>query len=202
MKKGIVFVVSGPSGAGKSTIIKEALKNNRRIRFSISATTRKKRRGEQNGVHYFFVPEKKFKEMIRKDQFLEWAKFQNNFYGTPRAFVQETIERGFDCIMDIDVQGALQVMKKVKDAVFIFIAPKSLSVLKHRLFKRKTEGPNIVEKRLLTAHKEMQCIDMYDYFVINEKLIDAVNETNHIIMAERNRVSRNSEITARLKQKI
>lgn len=202
MKKGIIFVISGPSGAGKSTIIKEIERHDKNIKFSVSATTRGRRRGEKEGINYFFVTKPKFKEMINDHKFIEWAKFQNNYYGTPESFIKDTVKNGFDCIMDIDVQGALQVKNKIKDAIFIFITPKSISVLKKRLLSRKTEDGDIIEKRLLTAHKEMQYIDMYDYFVINDKLENAVKDIRSIIKAERCKTFRDSETVKVLKQKI
>lgn len=202
MKKGIIFVISGPSGAGKSTIIKEIERHDKNIKFSVSATTRRRRRGEKEGINYFFVTKPKFKEMIKDHKFIEWAKFQNNYYGTPESFIKDTVKNGFDCILDIDVQGALQVKNKIKDAIFIFITPKSISVLKKRLLNRKTEDGDIIEKRLLTAHKEMQYIDMYDYFVINDELEKAVKDIKSIIKAERCKTFRDPEIVKVLKKKI
>lgn len=202
MEKGIVFVVSGPSGAGKSTIIKELERYDRKIKFSVSATTRAHRRGEKEGVNYFFVMEQKFKKMIDGHEFIEWAKFQGNYYGTPKKFIEDTINLGFDCILDIDVQGALQIKEKMEEAIFIFIAPKSIAVLKRRLFKRSTEDESVIKKRLLLAHKEMQYIDMYDYLVINDDLKTAVKDIKSVINAERCRTFRKLEMTTALKNKI
>lgn len=202
MEKGIVFVVSGPSGAGKSTIIKELEKYDRKIKFSVSATTRVRRRGEAEGVNYFFVTEQKFKKMVDDNEFIEWAKFQGSYYGTPKKFIEDTVNSGFDCILDIDVQGALQIKEKMKEAIFIFIAPKSIAVLKRRLFKRSTEDESVIKKRLLIAHKEMQYIDMYDYFIINDDLETAVKDIKSVINAERRRTFRKPCVAAALKNKI
>ncbi|MFH1453973.1 MAG: guanylate kinase [Armatimonadota bacterium] len=202
MKKGIIFVVSGPSGAGKSTIIEKLVKRDKRLKFSVSATTRPKRRGEKEGIHYFFVNKEKFKNMIKKDNLLEWAEFQGNFYGTPEKFVNETVNKNYDIVLDIDVQGAVQAMKKLKDAVYIFITPKSLAVLRNRLISRRTDDAGAIKKRLKIAHGEMQHIDMYKYFVINDDLNEAVKGVKAVITAERSKIARNKDVITKLKKKI
>lgn len=199
MGKGVFIVVSGPSGAGKSTIIRELIAKDSKLKFSISVTTRAKRRGEKEGVHYFFVTKEKFGQMIEKDEFLEWAQFQENFYGTPQKFIKDNLNAGFDCILDIDVVGASQVMKKMKDGVYIFVAPKNVSVLKKRLHNRKTENEGVINKRIVIAHKEMRYIDKYEYFVINDDLAETVDKVGAIISAERSKTFRNFKTIKQLR---
>lgn len=202
MNKGIIFVLSGPSGAGKSTIISALKKDDGKIKFSVSATTRNPRRGEKEGVDYFFINEIKFRKMTDNHEFIEWAVFQGNYYGTMWRMVENIINSGFDCILDIDVQGARQIKERIDDAVFVFIAPKNINVLKKRLAERKTECEAEIRKRLSIARKEMQYINMYDYVVVNDKFEAAVKDIKSIIKAERCKTIRNLEIIKDLKKKI
>ena len=184
MQKGKTFIISGPSGVGKSTVLKSLLERRKNVYFSVSATTRDPRPGEEDGVHYHFLDVDTFRQWIANDEFLEYAEFVGNFYGTPRRFVDEAMERGEDVILDIEVQGAIQVTSKRPDAVRIFIAPPSWAELERRLTDRGTDSPDKIQKRLLRAKVEFQTAHTYDYFVINNTVEEAVEELNAIMTAE------------------
>ena len=184
MTKGKCFIISGPSGVGKSTVLHALMEKRKNVYFSVSATTRDPRPGEEDGVHYHFLDVDTFRQWIAKDEFLEYAEFVGNFYGTPRRFVDEAMERGEDVILDIEVQGAIQVTSKRPDAVRIFIAPPSWAELERRLTDRGTDSPDKIQKRLLRAKVEFQTAHTYDYFVINNTVEEAVEELNAIMTAE------------------
>ena len=186
MAKGNLYVISGPSGAGKGTIVSELMKRDDRLALSISCTTRYQREGEIDGVHYYFIDKERFQAMIEEGDFLEYAQVFDNFYGTPMSKVEEKRSAGYDVILEIDVQGALQVKKKAEDAKLIFILPPSFEVLRKRLTGRNTETPEQVEKRLAKAEKEMSLKDRYDYTVVNDDLDTAVEEVYDIIKKNRN----------------
>ena len=186
MAKGNLYVISGPSGAGKGTIVSELMKRDDRLALSISCTTRYQREGEIDGVHYYFIDKERFQAMIEEGDFLEYAQVFDNFYGTPMSKVEEKRSAGYDVILEIDVQGALQVKKKAEDAKLIFILPPSFEVLRKRLTGRNTETPEQVEKRLAKAEKEMSLKDRYDYSVVNDDLDTAVEEVYDIIKKNRN----------------
>ena len=170
--RGKTFIISGPSGVGKSTVLSALLEKRKNLYFSVSATTRDPRPGELDGIHYHFMDAESFRKWIAMDQFLEYAEYVGNFYGTPKRFVDEAMDKGQDVILDIEVQGALQVTSKRPDTVKIFIAPPSWKELERRL---KDRGTDKVEFQ--TAHT-------YDYFVINNTVEDAVRELDAIITAE------------------
>lgn len=184
MRKGKTFIISGPSGVGKSTVLQALLAERPDVYFSISATTRDPRPGEVDGVHYHFLDVEKFRKLIANDEFLEYAEYVGNFYGTPKKFVDAAMERGQDVILDIEVQGAIQVCSKRPETVRIFIAPPSWTELERRLTERGTDSANKIEKRLLRAKVEFQTAHTYDYFVINDSVEDAVRELEAIMIAE------------------
>jgi len=194
LSKGFLLVISGPSGSGKGTVSQALLKRNRNIVFSISATTRKRRLGEKDGVNYFFVDEEKFQQMVENNEFLEHALVHNNYYGTPREFVLEEIEKGEIVLLEIDVQGAMQVKKNYKNVVFVFLLPPTMDELKNRIIKRGTETKEDIERRFRNAFQELDFVGEYDYFVVNDKVESAVEDIEAIIRAEKLRVKRHSDI--------
>ena len=183
-EKGQLIVLSGPSGVGKSTVIAELLGQRNNIHFSVSYTTRQPRVGEQNGVNYNFVSREEFEGMIQRDELLEYAEYVNNYYGTSLKVIQEKLDAGIDVLLDIEVQGAIQVTSKRPDTVRIFIAPPSWAELERRLTERGTDSRDKIQKRLLRAKVEFQTAHTYDYFVINDTVENAVEELNAIMTAE------------------
>lgn len=184
MKRGKLFVISGPSGVGKSTILKELLQRQEDIYFSVSATTRKPRPGEVDGVHYHFHTSEDFQQLIEEEALLEWAEYVGNFYGTPAKYVDEAMEAGRNVILDIEVQGAGKVAEKRPEAVRIFIAPPSWQELERRLTDRGTDEPEKIQKRLERAREEFDSAGQYDYVVINDTVEHAVGELEAIMVAE------------------
>lgn len=184
MQKGKTFIISGPSGVGKSTVLRALLERKRDIYFSVSATTRDPRPGEIDGIHYHFLTMDTFQERIAKDAFLEYAEYVGNFYGTPMKNIDVAMSRGQDVILDIEIQGAIQVTSKRPEVVRIFIAPPSWSELERRLTERGTDTEDKIQKRLVRAKVEFQTAHTYDYFVINDSVESAVNELTAIITAE------------------
>lgn len=194
MSRGLLLVVSGPSGAGKGTICHAMLEHRPDIRLSVSATTRKPREGEVDGKNYFFLPEDTFRGMIDRKEFLEWACFCGNYYGTPRAAVEEQLAAGRDVILEIDVQGAMQVKSKFPEAVFIFVLPPSYEELRNRIVGRGTESPEVIHQRLEAAKQEYTHIEKYNYIVLNDYIDSAVERFCAIIDAEKLRTERNAEV--------
>lgn len=188
MFKGNLFVLSGPSGVGKDAILERVLKIVPNLVKSVSYTTRPKRLGEEEGKSYFFVEEKKFREMIEKGDFLEWAVVHGYLYGTPKKMVEDYIKQGFDVILKIDVQGGINVKKMYNDAKLIFVLPPDLNELKRRLMNRETENLENLNIRLKNAPLEISKIYYYDYAVINKNLDEAVELVKCIIFAERQRL--------------
>jgi guanylate kinase len=188
--RGTLFILSGPSGVGKDTVLRQAKSRLENIRTSISVTTRTPRRGEKHGVSYFFVSPETFQEMRKRGEFLEHAEVHTFWYGTPRAWVLEQLDAGVDVVLEIDVQGAMQVREQFPDLILIFLAPPSWEALSQRLRRRDTESAEKIQRRLTNARQEMARIDEYDYLVINAKLEDAVDRFCAIITAERCRPRR------------
>ncbi|MDU7115360.1 MAG: guanylate kinase [Peptoniphilus harei] len=194
MDGGFLLVLSGPSGSGKGTVSEALMKNNDDIIFSTSVTTRTPRPGEVNGENYFFATREEFEKMVENDELLEHAFVHTNYYGTPKKFVFDEIEKGEIVLLEIDVQGALQVKKKYKEAVFIFLIPPTMDELKSRLVKRDTETEDEIETRYRNAFKELDFVGEYDYFVINDVIDNAVKDIETIIAAEKLRVKRHKNI--------
>lgn len=202
MSGGFLLVLSGPSGSGKGTVSQAILKENKEIVFSTSVTTRTPRPGEVNGENYFFVSKTKFEQMVEKDELLEHAFVHTNYYGTPKQFVFDQIENGEIVLLEIDVQGALQIKKKYKEAVFIFLIPPTMEELRNRLVKRDTESEEEINTRFKNAFRELDFVGEYDYFVINDKVSQAVIDIENIIAAEKLRVKRHKDIKSEvLKEK-
>lgn len=183
MNKGMLIVVSGPSGCGKGTVLAEILKSDK-IFYSVSATTRSPRPGETDGVNYYFLTKEKFEKLIEEDGMLEYASYCGNYYGTPKKPVEDMLEQGKHVILEIEVQGAMKVMEKCPEAVFVFILPPSLKELERRLNKRGTEAEDIIKKRLSEAAGEIKQAHKYNYAVINGELEKAVDDLKAIIRAE------------------
>lgn len=184
MAKGKTFIISGPSGVGKSTILHALMEKRKNLYFSVSATTRDPRPGEEDGVHYHFLNADTFKEWIARDEFLEHAEFVGNYYGTPKRFVDEAMDRGEDVILDIEVQGAMQVSEKRPETVRVFIAPPSWEELERRLTGRGTDSPEKIRKRLQRAREDAATASVYDYFIINDTVEHAVYELDAVMTAE------------------
>lgn len=193
-KRGSLIVVSGPSGAGKDTVIENLKKINSNIWLSISCTTRKKRGEEKEGIDYYFLSEEEFKKKIEENEFLEYAIYNNSYYGTPIDVIEKKLSLGLDVVLIIEVQGALKVKEIIKDAIFIFIVPPSMDELKRRLINRNTESKEHVLQRFSKAYQEINEISKYNYVVINDKIQNAVEKVNAIILAEKCRVDRIEEV--------
>ncbi len=193
MRGSILVVISGPSGVGKTTIIKAVLSRRDDLIFSVSCTTRPRRPGEVHGRDYFFITEQEFKAMIDRGEFLEWAEVHGHLYGTPRKFVEKAFSEGKSVLLDIDVQGALKVMKTFKDGVFIFVAPPSLEDLEKRLRKRGTEDEETIKRRLEDARWELNHIGSFEYLIVNQDLDEAIHALDSIITAEKIKVKRLGE---------
>ncbi len=179
--RGILYVISGPSGVGKGTICRQLVEKRDDLSVSVSATTRKPRTEDKDGVTYFFKTEEQFKQMIEQDKFLEWAVYNNNYYGTPVDAVNEKLEKGEDVILEIEVQGALNVMEKCKDAVSIFITPPDEETLYTRLRGRGTETEEEIERRVNAAKAELEQKQKYDHIVVNDVLETAVCQIENIM---------------------
>lgn len=184
MTKGLLLVLSGPSGVGKGTLCARLRALAPELVYSVSATTRKPREGEVNGVNYFFKTHEEFQAMIQADELLEWAEYVGNYYGTPRSFVQETIDQGKDIILEIDVQGAMQVKERFPEAILLFVLPPSLDELRHRITSRGTESEHVIRSRMEAAAEELKLMEHYDYAIVNDVLEVACQRVQSIIVAE------------------
>lgn len=190
-EQGILFVLSGPSGAGKGTVCKALMRRLPEMRLSISATTRQPREGEQHGVNYFFKTKDQFQMMIASGDLLEWAEVYGNYYGTPRAFVEQKLSEGSDVLLEIDIQGAMQVKETYPDGVFLFLIPPSAMELEARILGRGTETEDSFATRFGAAHEELQMMSKYDYVVVNDVVEAACERIESIITAEHCSVARN-----------
>lgn len=182
--QGRLYIVAGCSGVGKGTLLKLFLEKNPEVKFSVSATTRKPRQGEEDGVNYFFITRDEFQNLIEKGDFLEWAEFSGNFYGTKKSFVEKTLAKGQDLILEIEVQGARQVKEKMPDAISIFIMPPSLEDLETRLRGRHTEDEAAIQRRLGEAAKEIEAGKNFDYRIVNDNIEDALEVMQKIYSGE------------------
>lgn len=179
--KGRLIVISGPSGVGKGTLVKRLLRECDRLKLSVSATTRKPRSEDTEGVTYFFKTKDEFRSMIENSAFMEWAIYNDNYYGTPIAPVKEKLAEGYDVLLEIDVQGAMKVMERCPDGIYIFIAPPSVETLRERLTGRGSETPEQIDKRVAAAEAELELQNKYSYVVVNNVLDDAVRDVKNII---------------------
>lgn len=194
-EKGLLIVVSGPSGAGKDTIVNEVVKReNINAWISISMTSRSPRGQEENGKEYFFVTREEFEDNISKNNFLEYAEYNGNYYGTPKHKIEEYLNKGIDVILIIEIQGALQIKELIPEALFIFIMPPSMEELKKRLIARGTDSPDKIISRFKTAYQEINEVTKYNYVVVNDDLENAVDKVSAILLSEKCRVDRIEEV--------
>ena len=199
--KGVLLIVSGPSGSGKGTVVENLIKDGDYI-LSISATTRKPRNYEKEGEHYYFKEKNEFVEMIETNGFIEHACFCGNYYGTPKKRVEEKLAEGMNVILEIEVQGALQVREKMPDAVLVFLVPPSIKELENRLKGRNTESAEVIESRIKRAVEEIELLREYDYIVVNDEIDNAVSKIDTIVKTEKMRPFRNLETIKKLKGEI
>lgn len=200
--KGILIVVSGFSGAGKGTLMKRLMEEYDNYALSISATTRDPRPGEVHGREYFFRTNEEFEKMIAHDELIEYAKYVNHYYGTPKDYVMEQLESGKDVILEIEIQGALKVKEKYPDTLLLFVTPPSAEELKNRLVGRGTETMDVIESRMKRAVEESQGMEHYDYLVVNDDLENCVKEMHQIIQSEHDKVNRNGRFVSRIRREL
>lgn len=201
-RKGILIVVSGFSGAGKGTLMKKLLETYDTYALSVSMTTRKPREGERDGIEYFFSTKEDFEKKIAENGLIEYAKYCDNYYGTPKAYVEEQLKAGKDVILEIEIQGALKVKKQFPEALLLFVTPPSIAELERRLAGRGTETADVIRQRLLRAGEEAQGIEEYDFLVINDDLERCVEEIHNIVTASRNAPFRNIEFMKQIKEEL
>ncbi len=199
-KKGILIILSGFSGVGKGTVVKRLLSDYDNYALSISATTRKPREGEEEGISYFFKSKEKFEKMIEEDAFIEYARYVENYYGTPKAYVQEQLDAGKDVILEIEIQGALKVKEKYPDALMLFLVPPDAQILKKRLLGRGTETAEVVRDRLKRAAQEAREMGSYEYIVVNDDLDTCVKQVHALIQSAHCKKSHNTEFIKELQQ--
>ncbi len=198
-EKGLLIVLSGPSGVGKGTVRKEIFSQaDTAFEYSISVTTRKPREGEVDGVDYFFKSREEFEALIKNGKLLEYAEFVGNYYGTPVDYVRQTLDKGKDVFLEIEVKGARQVREKFPEGLFIFLMPPSLSELKNRIVTRGTETEDIIHNRMLTAREEIEMMKLYDYVVVNDQVELACERIKSIVVAEHCRRERVEQIYKKL----
>ena len=201
-ERGILIVVSGFSGAGKGTIMKEIMRRYDNYALSISATTRKPRPGEEEGREYFFKTVEEFEKMIAKDELIEYARYVDNYYGTPRAYVEEQLEAGKDVILEIEIQGALKVKENFPQTLLLFVTPPTAGELRERLKGRGTETEDVIDFRMNRSKEEALGMDRYDYLLINDMVDECVEEMHQIIRGEHRRSYRNMAFIERMKEEL
>lgn len=199
-KKGILIVLSGFSGVGKGTVVKRLLSDYDNYVLSISATTRKPREGEEEGISYFFKSKEDFEQMIKDDAFVEHARYVDNYYGTPKAYVQEQLDAGKDVILEIEIQGALKVKEKYPDVLMLFLVPPDARTLKERLIGRGTETAEVIHDRLKRAAQEAQEMGSYEYIIVNDDLDTCVKQVHALIQSAHCKKSHNTEFIKELQQ--
>ena len=200
MNKGILVVVSGFSGAGKGTVMKELMRRSANYALSVSVTTRAPRPGEEDGREYFFRTKEEFEQLIREDALIEYAGYVDNYYGTPRSYVEQKLEEGKDVILEIEIQGAMKVKEKNPETLLVFVTPPTVEELKRRLEGRGTEKADVIASRLSRAAEEAEGMDAYDYILINDDLDECVERMHALIQSEHFRMSRNTEFINRIKE--
>ena len=200
MSKGVLTVVSGFSGAGKGTVMKRLIQKYDDYALSISVTTRNPREGERDGIEYFFKTKEEVESMIENDEFLEYARYVDNYYGTPRFYVEEMLAKGKNVILEIEIQGAMQIKAKNPEAVLVFVTPPSFEELRNRLVGRGTETADVIESRLRRASEEAEGMLSYDYILVNDQVEDCVDRLHQIILSERAKAQRNEEFINTIQQ--
>ena len=200
MSKGVLTVVSGFSGAGKGTVMKRLIQKYDDYALSISVTTRTPREGERDGIEYFFKTKEEVEAMIENDEFLEYARYVDNYYGTPRFYVEEMLAKGKNVILEIEIQGAMQIKAKNQEAVLVFVTPPSFEELRNRLIGRGTETADVIESRLKRASEEAEGMPSYDYILVNDQVEDCVDRLHQIILSERAKAQRNEEFINTIQQ--
>ena len=196
MNKGILVVVSGFSGAGKGTVMKRLMEKYDGYALSVSATTRKPRPGEEDGREYFFRTRDEFEKLIEEDALLEYARYVENYYGTPRSYVEEQLQAGRNVILEIEIQGAMKIKEKIPEALLVFVTPPTVEELERRLTGRGTETAQVIADRLARAGEEAEGMGQYDYILVNDTVEECVDHLHQIIVSEHSRVSRNAEFIA------
>jgi len=200
--KGILIIVSGFSGAGKGTLMRELLNRYDNYALSVSATTRKPRRGEEEGIAYFFKTVEQFEKMIAQEELIEYANYVDNYYGTPKAYVEEQLAAGRDVILEIEMQGALKVKEQIPETLLLFVTPNSIADLKKRLKGRGTESEEVIRCRMEQALKEAEVLYKYDYLIVNDYLDRSVRHIHQIIQGEHSRVARNAGFITQIKREL
>ena len=196
MNKGILVVVSGFSGAGKGTVMKRLMEKYDGYALSVSATTRKPRPGEEDGREYFFRTRDEFEKLIEEDALLEYARYVENYYGTPRSYVEEQLQAGRNVILEIEIQGAMKIKEKIPEALLVFVTPPTVEELERRLTGRGTETAQVIADRLARAGEEAEGMVQYDYILVNDTVEECVDHLHQIIVSEHSRASRNAEFIA------
>ena len=196
MNKGILVVVSGFSGAGKGTVMKRLMEKYDGYALSVSATTRKPRPGEEDGREYFFRTRDEFEKLIEEDALLEYARYVENYYGTPRSYVEEQLQAGRNVILEIEIQGAMKIKEKIPEALLVFVTPPTVEELERRLTGRGTETAQVIADRLARSGEEAEGMGQYDYILVNDTVEECVDHLHQIIVSEHSRVSRNAEFIA------